>query len=402
MENPPMTLNERIEKGDKIRNKVKKEIKKVQDTSNTANLQSLDAIFRMNQNLKGNKLPTKAFMQTLVGFLQNSNLETGNQELTTTKLERQLRALQNLNQVQKKSMIADGDVDILESYTNAESSEEPDITAEDYNRLKVGYDQVLELGRRLNNARNDDFNELIDKNNHLNQEIFNKDKLIAINENSSNKQERIIMGIKPILILMILMILPLYLMLSGNISRNFGLLVIIASTIITLVVVTIRQIRSYDNVEKSVTRKNISTAKDFGRSLVQTLMPETIVKKCPESCSDDPTRTDKRVTIEVNEQSNEVWLDNPINVWKDGQVPTVAGNKTMMNLAEEEGYEYTPRPAYSAPKFAKTYTCVYNGNVDKMTSIEKIRGKEFKSEYPCQYWPGYIEKPEITISGEMS
>lgn len=398
MAKQPMTLNERIEKGDNIRNKVEKEIQKVQNTSNIANLQSLDAILRMNQNLKGDNLAIKAFMQTLVGFLQNSNLETGNQELTTTKLKRELRALQNLNNGQKNQRAAGG----LEPFTNADSSEEPDITSEDYNRLKVGYDQVLELGRRLNQARNDDFNELIDKNNHLNQEIFNKDKLIAINENSSNKQERIIMGIKPILILMILMILPLYLMLSGNISKKLGLLVIIASTIITLVVVTIRQIRSYDNVEKSVTRKNISTAKDFGRSLVQTLMPETIVKKCPESCSDDPTRTDKRVTIEVNEQSNEVWLDNPINVWKDGQVPTVAGNKTMMNLAEDEGYEYTPRPAYSAPKFARKYTCVYNGNVDKMTSIEKIRGKEFKSEYPCQYWPGYIEKPEITISGEMS
>ena len=92
MEKQPMTLKDRKKKGDKIRNKVEREIKKVQDTSNTANLQSLDAIFRMNQNLKGNKLPTKAFMQTLVGFLQNSNLETGNQELTTTKLERQLRA----------------------------------------------------------------------------------------------------------------------------------------------------------------------------------------------------------------------------------------------------------------------------------------------------------------------
>lgn len=400
MADTPMTLNERIEKGDKIRNKVKKEIQKVQNTSNGAQIQSLDAIFRMNKNLKGNKLPTKAFMQTLVGYLQNANLETGNQELETTKLERQLKALQNLNETQRKRMIADGNVDILESYTNANSSEEPDITSEDYNRLKVGYDQVLELGRRLNQARNDDFNELVDKNNHLNQEIFNKDKLIAINENSSNKQERIIMGIKPILILMILMILPLYLMLSGNISKKLGLLVIIASTIITLVVVTIRQIRSYDNVEKSVVRKNISTAKDFGRSLVQTLMPETIVKKCPESCGDN--RTDKRVTIDVNEQSNEVWLDNPINVWKDGQVPTVAGNKTMMNLAEEEGYEYSPRPAYSAPKFAKEYTCVYNGNVDKMTSIEKRRGKEFTSKYPCQYWPGYIEKPEVTISGEMS
>jgi hypothetical protein len=402
MDNPPMSLNERIEKGDKIRSKIKKEIKNVQDTSNMSQLQSLDAIFKMNKNLKDTKLPTKSFMQTLVGYLQNANLETGNQELTTTKLERELKALQNTDEVQKKLMVSDGDLTILESYANANSSEEPDITSEDYNRLKVGYDQVLELGRRLHNARNDDFNELIDKNNHLNQEIFNKDKLIAINENSSNKQERIIMGIKPILILMILMILPLFLMLTGNISKKLGLLVIIASTIITLVVVTIRQVRSYDNVEKSVTRKNISTAKDFGRSLVQTLMPESIVKKCPESCSDDPTRNDKRVIIEVNEQSNEVWLDNPINVWKDGQVPTVGGNKTMMNLAQEEGYEYTPRPAYSAPKFAKEYTCVYNGNVDKMTRIEKRRGREFTSKYPCQYWPGYVEKPEITISGEMS
>jgi multisubunit Na+/H+ antiporter MnhC subunit len=394
-----MSLEERKAAADKMRKKLYKDTKDVKNISNATQLQTLMATMSINQNLPDKKIGLQTLIQVVLGYLENANLDNEKKEKIKEVLTRQLTALQNMDKIQKQREISDGDN--IESFTISDEELSPDITSEDYQDISLSYEQVLELGRKLNNARNNEFNDLIDKNNSLNQEIFNKDKIIVINEDASNKQERIIMGIKPILILMILMILPIYLMLAGHISRNLGLFVIGGSTLITLIVITVRQIRSYDNVRKSVKRKDIRTAKEFGQSLIQTLVPTSIVKDCPAQCGEPgPERRDKKVTLELNGQSNEVWLDNPINVWKDGQVPTVAGNKAMMDIADEEGYHFRPLPAYGPPKFAKTYTCVYNGNVDKMTDIEKLRGKQFKSKYPCKYWPGYIETTNIPIIDE--
>ena len=364
--------------GNKIRKNLRAKIDKTRQLSRKSSIASMEATGQMSTNLKGVKLPFNILGQSSTMLNTNKQLIRNSHDKTMEKLKRQLRAYQNLDTIQKDRMLL-------------ENLEMPDINEEEFQSLKTDVDMLERMRIGLNNADTNSFNELKDKKNDLNKEIFDKDKIIIINENDQYKKERIIMALRPLLILFILMILPVYLLLAGFISVKLGIIVIAVSTIITLIVITVRQVRSHNNVEKSIVRKNITTAKDFGRSLVQTLLPDTIVKKCPSSCSKKPDLP------EFNYSSgNEVWLDNPINVWKDGQVPTVAGNKRFLDIAAEEGFEYIPKPEFGPPTFATEHKCVYNSNVDKMTDMERAMitdktDNSFTTKYPCQYWPGFKE-----------
>ena len=370
--------------GNKIRKDLQAKIDKTRQLSLMSTYASFDAIRNMDTNLKNVSLPSDTREQTSTMLNNNNQLVQKSNDETTTKLRRQLRAYQNLDKIQNDRMI-------LEKFNPHPLY--PDINEEEYQSLKTNFDALERMRVGLNNSDINSFNELKDQKNDLNKEIFDKDKLIIINENNQYKKDRIIMALRPLLILFILMILPVYLLLAGFISVKLGLMVIAASTIITLIVITVQQVKSHDNVEKSIVRKNITTAKDFGRSLVQTLLPESVVKKCPSTCSPKPN-FDNDFTYT---RGNEVWLDNPINVWRDGQVPTVAGNKDILGEAKNKGYSYVPKPAFGAPTFATEHKCVYNSNVDKMTDMERAmitdeEDNSFITKYPCQYWPGFKEK----------
>lgn len=236
--------------------------------------------------------------------------------------------------------------------------------------------------------------------NDLNREIMTKSQVISLNDVILHKRNRIISIMKSIILYLFLMILPVILMSLGNITLQFGFIFIGICGIITAIVIIVRYVkeaRDFARTFPSEARDEIlRSAKEVGRML-QLDNPKCISRRnLPRPISNTgltsgpnrrPPANTSTNTNEYRENENEVYLDNSINVWKQGDVPEIGATLTGYNNLNTKKDKATPEPYYSGQTNPKVYTCVWNGDPSKLTSMN--RGAKFSTTIPCEFYPGF-------------
>ena len=253
-----------------------------------------------------------------------------------------------------------------------------------FNLAKLYDDEkkVLSLNDKLIMNNKDvydyDFNENIQKIDKLNQIISTKNKIIQINEYEQYNKDRIIYIMQKIILFIVLMIVPIIFIALNFVTIVTGILFILVCAIITVVVVFIQMKNRQDNDVVNIMNKTKDTAKDFARTVVKDIFPQSFIKSCP-------SKHNPKAIVEYNYNSgNEVWLDNSENAWEEGDIPTIGATKQGY-LALGKGAE--PSPYYGGDPETPKYTCEWTDDPAKMTDMN--RGTKFTTTIPCEYYPGY-------------
>ena len=228
--------------------------------------------------------------------------------------------------------------------------------------------------------------------NELNRDIMTKDEVIFLNDHVHKKRNMIISIMKSIILYLFLMILPVLLMSLGNITLLFGFLFIGLCGIITAIVIIVRYVKEARDFARTfpaeIRDEVLSAVKETAKLLKLDDKKCVSKKKLPKPYpNSDPNQkppvNNSTNTDQYRENENEVYLDNSINVWKQGDVPEIG--------ATLKGYEElnpaTPEQYYKGQTNPKVYTCVWNGDPSKLTSMNK--GTKFSTTVPCEFYPGF-------------
>lgn len=240
--------------------------------------------------------------------------------------------------------------------------------------------------------------------NEINHEIMTKSQVISLNDIILRKRNRIISIMQSIILYLFLMILPVLLMSLGNITLQFGFIFIGVCGIITAIVIIVRyikEVRDFARTFPAEARDEILSTVRQTAKLLQLDEPKCVSRRnLPRPISNtgltsDPNRrppantstNTSTNTEEYKENENEVYLDNSINVWKQGDVPEIGATLTGYNNLNTKKDKATPEPYYSGQTNSKVYTCVWNGDPRKLTSMN--RGAKFSTTIPCEFYPGF-------------
>jgi hypothetical protein len=234
--------------------------------------------------------------------------------------------------------------------------------------------------------------------NELNREIMTKSEVISLNDNVLHKRNQIISIMKAIILYLFLMILPVILMSLGNISLLFGLIFIGVCGIITAIVIIVRYVKEANDFARKfpaeLRDEVLSVVKDTAKLLQidkhKCISKKKLPKPYPNSDLNKKPVNDSTNTDEYRKNGNEVYLDNSINVWKQGDVPEIGATLKGYNSLNTKKDKATPEPYYSGQKNPKVYTCVWNGDPSKLTSMNK--GTKFSTTIPCEFYPGFISE----------
>lgn len=236
--------------------------------------------------------------------------------------------------------------------------------------------------------------------NDINHEIMTKSQVISLNDKVLHKRNQIISIMQSIILYLFLMILPVILMSLGNITLLFGFIFIGVCGIITAIVIIVRYVKEARDFARTfpaeLRDEVLSTVKDTAK-LLQIDNPKCVSKKklpnpYPSSGSNSNTTQKPPVNTSTNTQQyrdneNEVYLDNSINVWEQGDVPEIGATLKGYDSLNTKKDKATPEPYYSGQKNPKVYTCVWNGDPSKLTTMNK--GAKFSTTIPCEFYPGF-------------
>lgn len=240
----------------------------------------------------------------------------------------------------------------------------------------------------------------VKKLNELNREIMKKSEVITLNDKVLHKRNQIISIMQSIILYLFLMILPVILMSLGNITLLFGFIFIVVCGIITAIVIIVRYVKEAKEFARnfpSELRDEILGAVKETAKLLQIDNPKCISKKKFDKLyqnsgvESDPNQKPP-VNISTNTQQykdneNEVYLDNSINVWEQGDVPEIGATLKGYDELNTKTHKATPEPYYSGQTNPKIYKCVWNGDPSKLTSMN--RGAKFSTTIPCEFYPGF-------------
>ena len=232
--------------------------------------------------------------------------------------------------------------------------------------------------------------------NDINHEIMTKSQVISLNDKVLHKRNQIISIMQSIILYLFLMILPVILMSLGNISLLFGFIFIGVCGIITAIVIIVRYVKEAKDFVRTfkneVRDEVLSTVKDTAK-LLQINNPKCISKKKlpkPYLYSDPnqkPPVNNSTNTQQYRDNENEVYLDNSINVWEQGYVPEIGATLKGYDDLNTKKQKASPEPYYSGQTNPKVYTCVWNGDPSKLTTMNK--GAKFSTTIPCEFYPGF-------------
>jgi hypothetical protein len=265
--------------------------------------------------------------------------------------------------------------------------------------------KMVELNKSVDNINNQILNESIkvyDEDmidnvitiNDLNRDIMTKDEIITLNDTVYKKRNAIISIMKAIILYLFLMILPVLLMSLGNITILFGFIFIGVCGIITAIVIIVSYIKEMKDISRTfqteVRDEALSAVKETSK-LLNLDDKRCVRKKIP--INPDPNKNHKHKhkktnnnstnTAQYRENANEVYLDNSINVWKQGDVPEIGA--TLKGY--EQLYPATPEPYYTGQTNPKVYKCIWNGDPNKLTSMNN--NTSFSTTIPCEFYPGF-------------
>jgi hypothetical protein len=232
--------------------------------------------------------------------------------------------------------------------------------------------------------------------NDINHEIMTKSQVISLNDKVLHKRNQIISIMQSIILYLFLMILPVILMSLGNITLLFGFIFIGVCGIITAIVIIVRYVKEAKDFMRKfpseLRDEVLSVVKDTAK-LLQLDNPKCVSKKklpkpYPNSDPNEkpPVNTSTN-TQQYRDNENEVYLDNSINVWEQGDVPEIGATLKGYDSLNTKKDKATPEPYYSGQKNPKVYTCVWNGDPSKLTTMNK--GAKFSTTIPCEFYPGF-------------
>ena len=232
--------------------------------------------------------------------------------------------------------------------------------------------------------------------NDLNRDIMTKDEIITLNDAVHKKRNAIISIMKSIILYLFLMILPIILMSLGNITLLFGFIFIGVCGIITAIVIIFRYVKEAKNIARSfsaeVRDEVLSTVKETANLLnldnTKCISKNKHKKLYPNS---DPNKkppvNNSTNTAQYRENANEVYLDNSINVWKQGDVPEIGATLDGYDQLNTKKIKAIPEQYYTGQTNPKVYTCVWNGDPSKLTSMNL--DAKFSTTIPCEFYPGF-------------
>ena len=232
--------------------------------------------------------------------------------------------------------------------------------------------------------------------NELNREIMTKSEVISLNDKVFHKRNQIISIMQSIILYLFLMILPVILMSLGNITLLFGFIFIGVCGIITAIVIIVRHVKEAKDFARTfpneVRDEVLSAVKDTAKLLQidnqKCVSKKKLPKPYPNSNSNQkpPVNTSTN-TQQYRDNENEVYLDNSIKVWEQGDVPEIGVTLKGYNELNTKKDKANPEPYYSGQTNPKVYTCVWNGDPSKLTSMNK--GAKFSTTIPCEFYPGF-------------
>lgn len=232
--------------------------------------------------------------------------------------------------------------------------------------------------------------------NNINQEIMTKDEVIFLNDHVHKKRNMIISIMKSIILYLFLMILPVLLMSLGNITLLFGFIFIGVCGIITAIVIIFKYIKEAKDIARTFPAEMrdeiLNTVKETGKLLnlddKKCISKKKYQKLYPNSDPNQkPPVNNSTNTAQYRENANEVYLDNSINVWKQGDVPEIGATLKGYDLLNTEEEMATPGQYYTGQTNPKVYKCVWNGDPSKLTSMN--RDAKFSTTIPCEFYPGF-------------
>ena len=284
-----------------------------------------------------------------------------------------------------------------------------------YNQLKdtsnveriYNLKKMLDLNKSVDKINNGILNETIkvyDEDaienvktlNDINREIMTKSEVISLNDNVLKKRNMIISIMQSIILYLFLMILPVILMSLGNITLLFGFLFIGICGIITAIVIIVRYVKEARDFARNfpveVRDEVLSTVKETAKLLQldnqKCVSKNKLPKPYPNITSNQkPPVNNSMDTDQYRENENEVYLDNSINVWKQGDVPEIGATLKGYDSLNTKKDKASPEPYYSGQTNPKVYTCVWNGDPSKLTTMNK--GAKFSTTIPCEFYPGF-------------
>lgn len=283
----------------------------------------------------------------------------------------------------------------------------------DTNQIERLYNlkKMLDLGKsvdKINDGILDETIKVYDEDaidnvktlNELNREIMTKSEVISLNDKVLHKRNQIISIMQSIILYLFLMILPVILMSLGNITLLFGFIFIIVCGIITTIVIIVRYFKEAKDFARSfpseLRDEALSAVKDTAK-LLQLDNPKCVSKKkfdmlyqnagVESDPNQKPPVNTSTNTQQYKDNENEVYLDNSINVWEQGDVPEIGATLKGYDNLNTKNNKATPEPYYSGQKNPKVYTCVWNGDPSKLTSMNK--GAKFSTTIPCEFYPGF-------------
>lgn len=232
--------------------------------------------------------------------------------------------------------------------------------------------------------------------NDINREIMTKSEVISLNDKVLHKRNMIISIMQSIILYLFLMILPVILMSLGNITLLFGFLFIGICGIITAIVIIIRYVKEArdfaQNFPMEVRDEVLSTVKETAKLLQldnqKCVSKKNLPKSFPNTNNNQkPPVNNSTDTDQYRENENEVYLDNSINVWEQGDVPEIGATLKGYDELNTKKQKASPEPYYSGQTNPKVYTCVWNGDPSKLTTMNK--GAKFSTTIPCEFYPGF-------------
>ena len=232
--------------------------------------------------------------------------------------------------------------------------------------------------------------------NDINHKIMTKSQVISLNENVLKKREMIISIMKSVIIYLFLMILPVILMSLGNISLLFGFIFIGVCGIITAIVIFFQYFKGWKDISitfpSELRDEALKAVKETAKLLQLEDKKCVNKKKLPNSYpntipNQKPPVNNSTNTQQYIDNENEVYLDNIINVWEQGDVPEIGATLKGYDDLNTKKQKASPEPYYSGQTNPKVYTCVWNGDPSKLTSMNK--GTKFSTTIPCEFYPGF-------------
>ena len=262
--------------------------------------------------------------------------------------------------------------------------------------------KMLDLGKsvdKINDGILDDTIKVYDEDaidnvktlNELNREIMTKSEVVSLNDHVLHKRNRIISIMKSIIIYLLLMIIPVILMSLGNITLQFGFIFIGVCGMITAIVIIVRYVKDTNDFARefpSEVRDEVLDAVKETAKLLQIDNPKCISKnKLPKPYPNAYINQKEPINNSYIDNDNEVYLDNSINVWEQGDVPEIGATLKGYDYLNTKKTNAIPEPYYSGQTNPTIYTCVWNGDPSKLTSMN--RGAKFSTTIPCEFYPGF-------------